>query len=59
MLGNTRFTMEDEPGPLSLKIVRHNSDGAKEFHIPKLLVVAYAKAVLADRVASLIDGMLR
>lgn len=40
-LGKTVFEIEDSTTPGVVKITRTNSDGAKEFFVPRTLIVKY------------------
>jgi len=59
MLGKSHFKIEDETSPFSVKVTRTNADGVKEFYMPKALVLNYAKQVLIDKAALLVDGLLK
>lgn len=41
-LGKTIFELEDSDTPNVLKITRSNSDGPREFFVPRELVLEYA-----------------
>lgn len=59
MLGKTHFKIEDELDPLSVKVTRTNADGVKEFHMPKALVLNYARQILVEKASALVDGLFK